>query len=90
MSVYIAQTAVEAAQTELERHLSTGFDGRCATCRELEPCAGRYAAHATFARLGTVLPRRREVERPWPRLGRLTGFPWFTAGHTGGDHGHHR
>ena len=62
MTTYLTREALDRAQVELERHLGTGFDGRCRACGEPEPCPGRRAAYATFARYG-VLPRRRESAR---------------------------
>src|SRR6266511_1172487 len=46
------------AQTELERHLLSGPNGRCLTCGQFEPCYARTRAAATFRRYGQ-LPKRR-------------------------------
>ncbi|MFC7548004.1 hypothetical protein [Plantactinospora sp. GCM10030261] len=78
--IYLTRAAldqVDGAQAELERHLVTGFDGRCATCRQPEPCPGRTAAAATFVRYGR-LPRRR------PGLASIappeaTNWAWFAS-----------
>lgn len=59
-AVYVAANGrelLDRAQSELDRHLCVSPAGRCLGCGEKEPCAGRQAAHAVFARYGS-LPRR--------------------------------
>jgi hypothetical protein len=71
---------LDAAQAELERHVVTGLDGRCAGCRELEPCPERGRLEAVFARYGRLPVRRpgvtgvgvRSVESPRARS-------WFAS-----------
>ncbi len=46
------------AQTELERHLLSGPNGRCLTCGQFEPCYARTRAAATFRRYGQLPTRR--------------------------------
>ena len=84
MSVYLARSAVDClneAQAELEHHLVTRRDGRCATCGGVEPCAARERLEAVFARY-RCLPRRRPgVTRVGQR--RLEGTDcgtWFDSG----------
>ncbi len=58
--MYLAEAALEQldkAQAELEKHLVTRPDGRCATCGEMEPCRPRVRMHAVFALYGR-LPKR--------------------------------
>jgi hypothetical protein len=82
-TIYLSGTVheqLDQAQAELERHLGVRPNGLCATCGESEPCAGRLAAGATFARYGR-LPRRRPggagVRAASVRLGTNKPVTWF-------------
>jgi hypothetical protein len=60
-ATYLAESAravLDAAQREIDRHVSFRRDGRCPTCGLEAPCGPRAAASETFARYG-ALPRRR-------------------------------
>lgn len=62
MGTYLVNSRREQLQDELERHLVTSQNGRCAGCGEPEPCRRRNELSETFFAYG-VLPRR----RPRPR-----------------------
>lgn len=57
MTTYVSDAVLTQAQEELERHLVAGHDGRCLTCRELEPCAKRIVLYTLFNGVHR-LPRR--------------------------------
>jgi len=83
MTVYLSRIAVdqlEQAQAELERHLVIGPDGRCRSCRELEPCRSRTEIEALFAHYGQ-LPRRRPgvTQVGTRRLQATDRRSWFAA-----------
>jgi hypothetical protein len=62
MTIYLGAPILERldqAQVELERHLVTRPDGRCAACGQLEPCAERGHLHEVFAQYGKLPTRRR-------------------------------
>src|SRR2546421_10355253 len=91
-TTYLSRVALDEldhAQVELERHLAVRPNGLCATCGEVEPCAGRQAAGATFVRYGR-LPRRRPGAAgiPGSSLNRTAKRPgsWFTSAIRAGDH----
>jgi hypothetical protein len=56
-TTYASITTARDAQTALDQHLVYDLAGRCAACREPEPCAGRMVAAAAFRKLG-ALPQR--------------------------------
>ena len=61
MTAYVSRTVLrqlDVAQSALNEHLASGPDGRCVSCREVEPCASRMRWLAVFARYGR-LPQRR-------------------------------
>jgi hypothetical protein len=61
VSTYLSVGVVDllaAAQHQVDQHVVSGRDGRCVDCGEVEPCVGRQAASALFARYG-LLPARR-------------------------------
>jgi hypothetical protein len=60
-TTYLAGAALEQldhAQSEVDRHVASGADGRCLECAEDQPCTALRRAHATFNRYG-LLPARR-------------------------------
>jgi hypothetical protein len=81
MTTYLSGTALvqlDHAQAELERHLVTGVDGRCASCRELEPCGARVQLHAVFAQYGRLPKRTAGVTRAGlRRSGSADTGSWF-------------
>ena len=83
MGTYLGRTAVDQlarAQAELERHLVTGPDGRCATCGGVEPCGIRERAGSVFARYGRLPHRRPGVTKVGRRrIAATDGYSWFAA-----------
>jgi hypothetical protein len=61
VSTYLAANAIERlalAQLDVDRHVATGWDGRCRACGDVEPCRTRVVAGAVFARYGSLPVRR--------------------------------
>jgi hypothetical protein len=80
VTTYLAGTAlnqVEHAQTEVDRHVAAGLDGRCLSCGEEQPCTGLRTANETFARYER-LPTRRPGLASRGIHGR-SGFGWFAG-----------
>ncbi|MFY1637251.1 hypothetical protein ACN27F_28945 [Solwaraspora sp. WMMB335] len=82
-TTYFARSALDEldhAQAELERHLAVRPNGVCATCGEVEPCAGRREAGVMFDRYG-LLPRRRPgvagVRPSGPNPAGTESHSWF-------------
>jgi hypothetical protein len=61
LTAYPARVLAELvlAQTEVDRHVAAGRDGRCLACHRTHPCPGLGLAQQTFARY-----RRLPVRRP--------------------------
>src|SRR2546430_12510115 len=83
MGTYLGTNAIDQltrAQAELELHLVTRPDGRCATCGGVEPCGARERLVSMFTRYGRLPQRRPGVTKVGRRrIAATDGHSWFAA-----------
>lgn len=71
----IALEQLDRAQAEVDRHVAAGLDGRCLSCREVQPCTALERANATFRKYNRMPVRRAGLASRG--VARGDSFGWF-------------